>query len=198
MTQLAYNTSVNQITGTTSFFTNYEYNINLFLESKKATVLTEQVNITVTDMQKLHKKLKKNIKFLLHQLTFYYNQYRFREPMLKKRDRVYLLQKNIKTTRSSSKLDYIKIESFRIIRSIKEISFKLKLSEEMSRKHSVFHIFLLEPASAEVLKLTKVSDNYLMKQEEWYKVQRILRHKKINSQQHYLVKWKRYLNSENT
>ena len=90
--------------------------------------------------------------------------------MLKKRDRVYLLQKNIKTTRSSSKLDHIKIKSFRIIRSIKEISFKLKLSEEMSRKHSVFHIFLLKPASAKVSELTKVSDNYLMKQEEQYKV----------------------------
>ena len=132
-------------------------------------------------MQRLHKKLKKNIKFLSHWSVFYHNQHRFRESMLKKRDRVYLLWKNIKTTRSSSKLDYIKIESFRIIRSIKEISFKLKLSEEMSRKHLVFHIFLLELMSAEVLELTKISDNYLMKQEEQYKVQRILKHKKINN-----------------
>ena len=108
--------------------------------------------------------------------------------MLKKRDKIYLLQKNIKTTRSSSKLDHIKIEPFRIIRSIKETSFKLKLSEEMSRKHSVFHIFLLKLVSAEVSELMKVLNNYLMKQEEQYKVQRILKHKKINSQQHYLVK----------
>ena len=117
--------------------------------------------------------------------------------MLKKRDKVYLLWKNIKTTRSSSKLDHVKIESFRIIRSIKETSFKLKLSKEISRKHSVFHIFLLEPASSEILKLIKVLNNYLIKQEEWYKVQKILKHKKINSQQHYLVKWKRYSDSEN-
>ena len=108
--------------------------------------------------------------------------------MLKKRNRVYLLWKNIKTTRSNSKLDHVKIKSFRIIRSIKEISFKLKLLEEMLRKHSVFHIFLLKSVSAEVSELTKVSDNYLIKQEEWYEVQRILRHKKINSQWHYLVK----------
>ena len=170
VTQLTYNTSINQIIDMTLFFTNHEYNINLFLESKKATVLTEQVNITVTDMQKLHKKLKKNIEFLSHQSVFYHNQHRSEESMLKKKDRVYLLWKNIKTTRSSSKLDHIKIKSFRIIRSIKEISFKLKLSEEMSRKHSVFHIFLLKLASAEVSELTKISDNYLMKQEEWYKV----------------------------
>ena len=146
-----------------SFFTNYKYNTNLFLESKKATVLTEQVNITVTDMQRLHKKLKKNVKFLSHWLVFYYNQHRSEESMLKKKDRVYLLWKNIKTTRSSSKLDHIKIKSFRIIKSIKEISFKLKLLEEMSRKHSVFHIFLLKSALVEVSELMKVLNNYLMK-----------------------------------
>ena len=129
-------------------------------------ILTEQVNIIVTDMQKLYKELKRDIKFLSHWSAFYYNQHRFKESMLKKRNQVYLLQKNIKTTRSSSKLDYVKIEPFKIIRSIKEISFKLKLSEEILRKHSVFYIFLLKPALAEVLKLMKVSDNYLMKQEE--------------------------------
>ena len=47
VTQLAYNTSVNQITNMTLFFTNYEYNINLFFKLKKAIMLTEQVNITV-------------------------------------------------------------------------------------------------------------------------------------------------------
>ena len=62
----------------------------------------------------------------------------------------------------------------------------------------MFYIFLLESTSAKVLELTKVLDDYLIEQEEWYKVQRILRHKKINSQQHYLVKWKRYSDLENT
>ena len=131
MTQLAYNTSVNQITDMTLFFANHEYNTNLFLESKKATVLTEQVNIIVTNMQKLHKKLKRDIKFLLYRLVFYHNQHRFRESMLKKRDKVYLLQKNIEITRSSSKLNHIKIRFFKIVRNIKEVSFELKLLRSM-------------------------------------------------------------------
>ena len=37
-----------------------------------------------------------------------------------------------------------------------------------------------------------------MKQEEWYKVEKILQHKDINGEWHYLVKWKRYSESENT
>ena len=67
-------------------------------------------------------------------------------------------------TRSSNKLDHVKIRPFKIIRDIKGTSFELKLPEGMQQRHSVFHIFLLEPASAEVLILTQVSDNYLMKQ----------------------------------
>ena len=42
-----YNDSVNAITEQTTFFSNYKYNVNLFLKLKKVIVLTEQVNITV-------------------------------------------------------------------------------------------------------------------------------------------------------
>ena len=82
-------------------------------------------------MYKLHKELSIDIKFLSHYLVFYYNKYYTEASMLKKRDKVYLLQKNIETTRSSNKLNYIKIRSFKIIRNIKKVSFKLKLSKEM-------------------------------------------------------------------
>ena len=79
----------------------------------------------------MYKELKKDIKFLLHRLTFYYNQHRSEESMLKKRDKVYLLQKNIEITRSSSKLNHVKIESFKIIRNIKRISFELELFKDI-------------------------------------------------------------------
>ena len=39
--QLTYNISINAITEKTLFFTDYKYNANLFLKSKKATVLAE-------------------------------------------------------------------------------------------------------------------------------------------------------------
>ena len=196
--QLIYNISINVTTGQTSFFTNHEYNMNLFLESKKVTVLIEQVKVTADEMHKLHKELQTDIKFLSHHSVFYHNQHCAGAPMLKKRDKVYLLQKNIKMTRPSNKLDHVKIRPFKIIRNIKETSFKLKLSKGMQWKYSVFHISLLESASKEVLTLTQVLNNYLMKQEGRYKVEQILQHKDINNKCHYLIKWKGYLASENT
>ena len=138
-------------------------------------------------MHKLHKELQTDIKFLSHHSVFYHNQHCAGAPMLKKRDKVYLLQKNIKMTRPSNKLDHVKIRPFKIIRNIKETSFELKLLKGMQWRHSVFHIFLLKSAPVEVPVLTQVSDNYLIKQEEWYEVEQILKHKDINWKWHYLV-----------
>ena len=168
--QITYNISINQTTDTTSFFVNHEYNANLFLESKKAIILTEQVSVIIKNMQNLHKELKKNINFLSHQSAFYYNKYHAGAPMLKERNKVYFLQKNIEITRSSNKLNHIKIRPFKIIRNIKEISYKLNLSKSMQQRHSVFHVSLLETALKEVSILTQISDNYLMKKKGWYKV----------------------------
>ena len=82
-------------------------------------------------MKILHKELKQDIKFLLHHSVFYYNQHYAEAPTLKKRDKVYFLLKNIKMTRLSNKLNHIKIRPFKIIRNIKEISFKLELFIDM-------------------------------------------------------------------
>ena len=126
-------------------------------------ILIEQVKLTVAKMHKLHKELWTDIKFLSHHSTFYHNQHHAEVLKLKKRDKVYLLQKNIKITRLSSKLNHVKIKPFKIIRDIKKTSFELKLSEEMWQKHSVFHVFLLKSALKQVFVLIKISDNYLIK-----------------------------------
>ena len=89
--QLTYNTSINAITEQTPFFANHEYNVNLFLKSKKVTVLTEQIKVTVNEMHKLHKKLKADIEFLSHCSVFYHNQHHAGALTLKEGDKVYLL-----------------------------------------------------------------------------------------------------------
>ena len=76
-------------------------------------------------------------------------------------------------------MNYVKIKSFKIIRNIKEVSFKLELSEEMQWKHLIFHILLLKLTSDNMSVLRQVSDNYLIKQEDWYKVKKILQYKEI-------------------
>ena len=105
--------------------------MNLFLKLKKVIILTEQVKVTVNDMHKLHEELKTDIEFLSHHSVFYHNQHYAGALTLEEGDKVYLLQKNIKTTRSSNKLNHVKIRPFKIIRNIKGTSFELKLPEGM-------------------------------------------------------------------
>ena len=113
----------------------------------------------------LHKQLAQKLKFFSVRSALYYDKKRNKDITLKEENKVYLLRKNIKTTKLSSKLDYVKIGPFRILRSIKGISFKLDLPSTI-RIHPVFHALLLKPADnatpTAVIKL-----GYIDSQEEW-------------------------------
>jgi hypothetical protein len=75
----------------------------------------------------------------------YYNKSKLKRPRFRERDLIYLLRKNIKTTRPSDKLDYKKFGPFKVKRNIKDISYELYLPLTI-RIYSVFYISLLELA----------------------------------------------------
>ena len=52
----------------------------------------------------------------------------------------------------------------------------------------MFYVLLLKLTLDNMSVLKQVSDNYLIKQEDWYKVEKILRHKNISKKRYYLVK----------
>jgi hypothetical protein len=75
----------------------------------------------------------------------YYNKKRLKGPTFLEGDLVYLLQKNIKTKRLSSKLDYTKLGLFKILKVLGLLIYKLELPLFI-RIHLVFHILFLELA----------------------------------------------------
>jgi len=91
----------------------------------------------------LHKELQKNIQFLSKHMILYANKKRDRESTFKKKDKVYLLRRNIKMKRSSNKLNHMKLESFEILEEKRLINYELNFSAFM-KIHSVFYIFLLK------------------------------------------------------
>ena len=70
---------------------------------------------------------------------------RSKELDLKKGGMVYLLIKNIKTKRSSTKLDYKKMGPFKIKSKKGPMTFELELPPSMGKVHLVFYVSLLEP-----------------------------------------------------
>jgi len=78
-------------------------------------------------MRRLEKQKEKEMKFEL----FYVEK------------RVYLWTDNIQTKRKSKKLNNRSIESFKIVRNIKKISYKLDLFKKIWI-HLVFHTFMFQ------------------------------------------------------
>jgi hypothetical protein len=101
--------------------------------------------MSVDLIKNLHKELSRDIKFIANKSLIYYNRKRLRGPTLQEGDPVYLLRKNIKTKRLSTKLDHTKLDLYKIRKVLGPLTYELKLPQSM-RIHLVFYISLLESA----------------------------------------------------
>ena len=81
--------------------------------------------------------------FFLVKNILYYNKKRNKDITLKKRNKIYLLQKNIKITKLNNKLNYVKIEPFKVLKNIKGTSFELNLPN-IIRIYPVFYVLFLK------------------------------------------------------
>ena len=68
-------------------------------------------------------------------------------PQLKKKDKIYLLTKNLRIKRSSKKLNHVKVEPFLIDETKRLINYKLKLSKNV-RIYLIFYISALKSANS--------------------------------------------------
>ena len=79
----------------------------------------------VDKIKDLYRELFNNIIWINQRMTFYANKLRLESPHLRKGNIIYLLRRNIKTTRLNNKLDSKKIGLFKIKRNIRDINFEL-------------------------------------------------------------------------
>ena len=112
----------------------------------------------IEQLMMLQKKLAMNLRFIALKSKIYYDKKRSGEIDLKVREKAFVLKRNIKITKKSNKLNHVKPELFKILKNIKEISYELKLSTNMKKKHSIFHISLLKSAYPETSK-TNISED---------------------------------------
>ncbi len=100
---------------------------------------------------------------------------------LKKRDKMYLLTKNLKIRKKSKKLDHVKVESF-FIKAVKEsVNYELDLLKN-AKVFLVFHISLLK--SVDLSTSIQETFHYYSQKKNRFEVERILEKR----DQRYLVK----------
>jgi hypothetical protein len=152
-----------------------------------AAILTKEA------LHALHEEMRTELKFIQERMKKYYNKSRLKGPTLEEGDKVYLLRKNITTTRPSDKLDYKKLGPFKIKAKKSDTNYELSLPETM-HIHPVFHISLLEKAPANAPDQDYPIEVY----EEEFEPEKLLKKEVRNGQTFYLVKWKNYAEEDNT
>ena len=121
---------------------------------------------------------------------------RIERPILKERDKTYLLQWNIKTTRPSNKLNHIKLRPFRVKKIKGDINYELDLPKKM-RIHLIFYISLLESANINTPIQTNPPGIDPEFQTEEFEVKRIITKRQSRNQIEYLIKWLGYKDTDN-
>jgi hypothetical protein len=137
-------------------------------------------------LKAFYEELAVDLVFFIKKTVSYYDRYYSIEPILKKRDKVYLIQRNIQTKQPSIKLDHKKLGLFKIKRVGGLVNYKLLLPKTMNI-HPVFYIFLLELVLLGVL-LVPVTEIELVNPNIKYEVEGILDHKQVRNYIKYLVK----------
>jgi hypothetical protein len=106
--------------------------------------------------------------------------------MLKKKDKIYLIQRNIQIKQLNTKLDHKKLGLFKIKRITRLINYELVLPKTMNI-YPVFYISLLELILLGIL-LVPVIEIKPVNPNTEYKVKEILDHKQVRNYIKYLVK----------
>ena len=117
------------------------------------------------------------------------NHRRLATPRLEVRSQVWLLQKNIRTTRPSAKLDYKRLGPFTIKKRLSSHAYELALPDTM-KVHPVFHVSLLEPIVTDPIpgQLAKPAPPVIVNGQEEHEVKEILDSRRSRNRIHYLVK----------
>jgi hypothetical protein len=100
--------------------------------------------------------LKDELEFVRTRMKQYYDKHRLEGPRLERGDKVYLILRNLRISRLSKKLDFKKIELFRIDERISNNNYRLLLLATIQLRTYVFHISLLELALRDIRLATDV------------------------------------------
>ncbi|KAG0592495.1 hypothetical protein KC19_1G257000, partial [Ceratodon purpureus] len=114
-------------------------------------------------------------------------------------DKVWLLRRNIKTSRPCDKLDYRRLGPFCIQEKINPVAYRLELPASM-KVHPVFHVSLLESYKESTIsgRLQPSLPSVEVENHEEYEVEEVLDSRRRRGKLQYLIHWRGYDISERT
>ena len=134
MAEFAYNSAMQEAIGRTPFEANLGYtpvirNPLLIESPMDLALMTAEKSWQITD------KLRESLRFAQERMTRYANKKRSDGPTFKEGDKVYVINKNFKSRkRSSKKLDHKKLGPFLVLAIVSEVDVRLKLPPSMKKR----------------------------------------------------------------
>jgi len=145
LAEFAYNNAPNVSTGVSPFFANKGYHPALDIHPE-LDVASLRACEFAANLDELHAYLADSIKIAQERYQGPADARRLQPPDFAPGDKVFLLSKNIKTTRPTRKLAELYLGPFEIIDRIGNNSIRLRLPHELRLIHPVFHISQIEPS----------------------------------------------------
>jgi len=190
MAEFAYNNGYQESTKHTPFFANYGTNP----EYQAIGHLIQGKTMSPENMSQLHDTLQAEMTEAQIQHKEYYDAQRKPDPNIQQGDMVWLLPRNIRTTRPCKKLNYKKIGPFKILAWIGTSAYKLDLPASM-RIHNTFHISLLELYNDNKLpsQRSEPPPPIILEGEPEYELEEIIDSRLHYNKLKYRAKWTGYL-----
>jgi len=177
--QFAYNATLQEGIKISLFKANYGYALRTLLLLKQVKKLSDIAKERAEKLITLHKELCKLVKIIQERIKLYYNKKKSEGPDFKKRDKVWLLHKNFKNWWLSKKLDYVKLELFKILAKILNFIYKLDLPVRM-KIYLVQYIAIIEPAHGDIEPPLYKMETYRGQEEDKWDVQKVVNYKEID------------------
>ena len=197
LAEFSYNNSKHSATTLSPFFANYGFHPSMSLLPTSPQSQTPAADSYVEHLQQAQVVLQLELLKARKAMEVSANRRRRPAPTLLPGHKVWLLRRNISTTRPSSKLDVRRLGPFAIIGPVGTSSFRLDLPPSM-HIHPVFHVSLLEPHIANTFpgRIQKIPPPVHIHGFPEFEVREILSSKILRRKIWYFVDWVGYDKSE--
>jgi hypothetical protein len=192
LAEFTYNNTKHSATQVTPFFANKGFHPTL--ELSLDSVPSAEAHSMVADLKELRIYLQEQLKITIAQYEAATIDRRKKIPPFSVGDEVWLDARNIRTKRTSKKLDHKRLGPFPIIEKVSSHAFRLGLTPSMSKLHNVFHVSLLEPTNKSSIPNRRQDPPPPVEiaGEDEYEVDRIVNSERRRGRVVYLVQWKGY------
>jgi hypothetical protein len=201
--EFAYNNSVHSSTGYTPFFANIGYHPRWTMMAHPENSKNPAVEDRLRQLQDVHVALSQHLQNAQATYKKAADRHRLdsspKELKFRIGDRVWLLRRNVKTTRPCEKLDYQRLGPFIISNQINDVAFRLDLPPQM-HLHPVFHVSLLEPYMGSSIpnRVVLPPPPVQLVDGPEFEVKAILDSKVVRKKLYYLVDWLGYTPNDRT